>query len=239
MFYNARWYDSSLGRFAQADSIVPGGVQGWDRYAYVNNSPINYTDPSGHMGCKPGGKCPGRYYGGNNHHLNPRDDEDGGCVTVTPTPPPPPGLLSPPILPSPYDLFSYESYPPNGYIEVPTVYFDYRKVDWLHVVSNGASIGGDAATIAAFLTPLPIVDEAYVATAATGVNAIGIAIDAYDILDKNDFSGGTIDTLEFLGSKTKALSRIAPVFGIGAHIIGLANAFKPGFVPMTKLVPLQ
>jgi RHS repeat-associated protein len=27
-FYNARWYDSSLGRFAQADSIVPGGVQG-------------------------------------------------------------------------------------------------------------------------------------------------------------------------------------------------------------------
>ena len=39
-FYNARWYDSSLGRFAQADSIVPGGVQGLDRYAYVNNSPI-------------------------------------------------------------------------------------------------------------------------------------------------------------------------------------------------------
>jgi RHS repeat-associated protein len=25
-FYNARWYDSQLGRFAQADSIVPGGV---------------------------------------------------------------------------------------------------------------------------------------------------------------------------------------------------------------------
>ena len=48
-FYNARWYDSSLGRFAQADSIVPGGVQGLDRYAYVNNSPIQYTDPSGHM----------------------------------------------------------------------------------------------------------------------------------------------------------------------------------------------
>ncbi|MCI0553338.1 MAG: RHS repeat-associated core domain-containing protein, partial [Anaerolineae bacterium] len=48
MFYNARWYDSSLGRFAQADTIVPGGVQGYDRYAYVNNSPLKYTDPSGH-----------------------------------------------------------------------------------------------------------------------------------------------------------------------------------------------
>jgi len=27
---------------------VPGGVQGLDRYAYVNNNPLNYTDPSGH-----------------------------------------------------------------------------------------------------------------------------------------------------------------------------------------------
>jgi hypothetical protein len=48
MFYNARWYDPALGRFTQADSIVPGGVQGYDRYAYVNNSPIVYNDPSGH-----------------------------------------------------------------------------------------------------------------------------------------------------------------------------------------------
>lgn len=47
-FYNARWYDSSLGRFAQADSIVPDGVQGYDRYAYTNNSPLRYTDPTGH-----------------------------------------------------------------------------------------------------------------------------------------------------------------------------------------------
>lgn len=47
-FYNARWYDSALGRFAQADTIVPGGVQGLDRYAYVNNNAVRYTDPSGH-----------------------------------------------------------------------------------------------------------------------------------------------------------------------------------------------
>jgi RHS repeat-associated protein len=48
LFYNARWYDSSLSRFTSADTIVPGGVQGLDRYAYVNNSPIMFTDPSGH-----------------------------------------------------------------------------------------------------------------------------------------------------------------------------------------------
>lgn len=54
MFYNARWYDPSLGRFAQADTIVPTqtqGVQAWDRYAYVNNNPVKYVDPSGHGVC--------------------------------------------------------------------------------------------------------------------------------------------------------------------------------------------
>ena len=58
MFYNARWYDPALGRMAQADTIVPGGVQGLDRYAYVNNSPINYVDPSGHES----GNCYDRGY---------------------------------------------------------------------------------------------------------------------------------------------------------------------------------
>ncbi len=57
MFYNARWYDPALGRFAQADTIVPGGVQGLDRYAYVGNSPVLYVDPSGHEPHEPGTMC--------------------------------------------------------------------------------------------------------------------------------------------------------------------------------------
>jgi RHS repeat-associated protein len=56
LFYNARWSpgktpgtgDPAAGRFVQADSIVLGGVQELDRYAYVGNNPIRYTDPSGH-----------------------------------------------------------------------------------------------------------------------------------------------------------------------------------------------
>ncbi len=35
----------------QADSIIPlasQGSQAWDRFAYVNNSPTNFTDPTGH-----------------------------------------------------------------------------------------------------------------------------------------------------------------------------------------------
>jgi RHS repeat-associated protein len=51
MYYKARWYDVSLGRFIQTDTIIPEstqGVQSWDRYAYVSNSPIIFSDPSGH-----------------------------------------------------------------------------------------------------------------------------------------------------------------------------------------------
>ena len=49
MFYNARWYDPALGRFAQADTVIPGGAQGYHRYAYFNNNPVNGTDPTGHV----------------------------------------------------------------------------------------------------------------------------------------------------------------------------------------------
>jgi RHS repeat-associated protein len=51
MYYNARWYDPALGRFAQADTIIPQatqGVQAWDRYAYANNNPVLYNDNTGH-----------------------------------------------------------------------------------------------------------------------------------------------------------------------------------------------
>jgi RHS repeat-associated protein len=55
MFYNARFYDPQVGRFSQADSVVPGGVQGLDRYAYVGNNPVNAIDPSGHSGINASG----------------------------------------------------------------------------------------------------------------------------------------------------------------------------------------
>ncbi len=48
MYYNARWYDPSLGRFGSADTVIPSGVHGYDRYNYVNNRPTVNTDPTGH-----------------------------------------------------------------------------------------------------------------------------------------------------------------------------------------------
>jgi len=50
-FFVSRWFDPSLGRFTSPDSIVPTSTQGtqaWDRYAFVNNNPVRYTDPTGH-----------------------------------------------------------------------------------------------------------------------------------------------------------------------------------------------
>ena len=51
LFYGARYYDPSMGRFITADTETPGeGIQpqGLNRYAYVFNNPLRYTDPTGH-----------------------------------------------------------------------------------------------------------------------------------------------------------------------------------------------
>jgi len=49
--YNARFYDPLLGRFISADTIVPspGNPQSLNRYSYVNNNPLRYIDPDGHI----------------------------------------------------------------------------------------------------------------------------------------------------------------------------------------------
>ncbi|OUS29383.1 hypothetical protein A9Q99_09800 [Gammaproteobacteria bacterium 45_16_T64] len=46
---NGRVYDPELGRFLSADPIVqaPTNSQSYNRYSYVANNPVSYTDPSG------------------------------------------------------------------------------------------------------------------------------------------------------------------------------------------------
>ncbi len=46
-----RTYNPTLGRFMQADPFIqaPGNLQSYNRYAYVQNNPMSYTDPSGYF----------------------------------------------------------------------------------------------------------------------------------------------------------------------------------------------
>jgi RHS repeat-associated protein len=51
---NGRVYDPALGRFMTADPFVDSAynLQSLNRYSYVNNNPLGYTDPSGHLKLK-------------------------------------------------------------------------------------------------------------------------------------------------------------------------------------------
>ncbi|WP_002165052.1 RHS repeat domain-containing protein, partial [Leptospira interrogans] len=49
-YYKARYYEPTLGRFLQADSVIaPDSVNGMNRYMYVDGNPVSYRDPSGHI----------------------------------------------------------------------------------------------------------------------------------------------------------------------------------------------
>jgi len=57
MFYQARYYDPLTARFISADTMVPdpGNPQDFNRYSYVRNNPLRYTDPTGNDPCENGG----------------------------------------------------------------------------------------------------------------------------------------------------------------------------------------
>lgn len=48
---NGRIYDPALGRFMTSDPFIAGAanLQAYNRYAYVHNNPLMYTDPSGYF----------------------------------------------------------------------------------------------------------------------------------------------------------------------------------------------
>ena len=87
MYYNARYYVPGIGRFASADTIVPdpANPQSYNRYSYVNNRPLNFTDPSGHCAVEGVGL-------------------EGGCTPIptSPTPSQPPEISIQQVFPSPY-----------------------------------------------------------------------------------------------------------------------------------------
>ncbi|MEW5985314.1 MAG: RHS repeat-associated core domain-containing protein, partial [Chloroflexota bacterium] len=56
---NARYYVPGVGRFASADALVPDpqNPQSFNRYGYVLNNPLRFTDPTGHRACEEDDYC--------------------------------------------------------------------------------------------------------------------------------------------------------------------------------------
>ena len=173
LYYGARWYDPALARFAQADSIVPGGVQGYDRYAYANNAPTRYVDPTGHRPCSEQFGCAGGVESGGGWHRREKPAEDDSAdlskvygppapatstPTATPTPMPtstPCPLVYPACLPTatstatPYagpTISSPNPPSPSLHINVD-VYVDWTKVDGIDFAIDIAGLYGDVSTL--------------------------------------------------------------------------------------------
>ena len=56
-YMHARYYDASMGRFLSVDPVLDvkqamTNPQGWNRYAYVFNNPLRFTDPTGKYVCR-------------------------------------------------------------------------------------------------------------------------------------------------------------------------------------------
>ncbi len=58
IYMGARYYDPVLRRFISADTIVPSATDtlAYNRFAYVNQNPVNLVDPMGHCAGDPSGR---------------------------------------------------------------------------------------------------------------------------------------------------------------------------------------
>jgi RHS repeat-associated protein len=78
---NGRVQDPVLGRFASADPNIPGlGTQHFNRYSYVTNNPLSYSDPSGFVPWQNGPE--GSYDYADEEFGAPVGTEDNPIITV-------------------------------------------------------------------------------------------------------------------------------------------------------------
>jgi len=168
----------------QADTIVPPGAQGLDRYAYVNNNSLKYNDPSGHDA-------------GFTQYLSPAEclDKSGYTDqakneianalrpqysvvenTKTPTQNPtysafgtevanyyrnasnptwtPMAIYKPGPISTPNPFDNSTSTSQTSQIPLPYIYIDWNQVDYLNLVADGSGIVADGLTIAVFKFPV-------------------------------------------------------------------------------------
>jgi hypothetical protein len=72
------WSSPYINHFLQPDTIIPHPTnpQAWNRYSYVGNRPVNFSDPSGHKW-----QCTGP---NSDHCFDDGQDQISGMVTLSP-----------------------------------------------------------------------------------------------------------------------------------------------------------
>ena len=110
IYMNARYYLPEIGRFISADTIVPeaSNPQSYNRYAYVRNNPVNFTDPTGN-----------REIGADENDLRPYEP-----------PPPPTPIWTGAILDDGPDWVQPPGETTHGVIKYPNNFGIHTGADW-------------------------------------------------------------------------------------------------------------
>jgi len=251
------WCKSSpyINHFLQPDTLIPdpANPQAWNRYSYVNNSPINYNDPTGHMCSDPEkyelgkGSCDsGNNGGGVKKQTKPATGTSGGqactgenqsvlCLPVIPALPPlcvfdclpPSQLYQGPFYQNadPVDPEQSELFDPAPPQPPISISVDWSNVDKVDMaIDIGGLVGDGAKTLG-----IPGAVAYGISEVAEGAGA-GKAI--WDIAVNQDPSNFSLYTfqkqLEAAGPHLfPDVARTHPTFGFFFNVFSLAQNILP------------
>jgi len=248
-FYNARWYDPILGRFAQADTIIPepGNPLSWDRYAYAQNNPIKYTDQTGHRvsqcgqgGSECGGSSKPRYSKSTNN-----DESKPPVIAIIPTPSPtiktsiPQRTFTPnptsSNTPTPTTIARTTEKPwrtptPPPHV-TPTIEAQYPSRDWIMNLDREDLVWDAAGIVIDVFSEgiggrvanvLQVVGKGVSVTSAMNIGGTG---NSYNTNDGTDWYERVSTTLSVVGIGVPIIPDAANIVFNIAHAIQLANQY--------------
>ena len=210
-YYGARYYDAEIGRFISPDTDVPDftNPQALNRYSYVLNNPLRYTDPTGNT-----------WY----------DDGSGDMVWIDDNTPPPYGFVNPYEPPSGQGQGSEDNSGDGG---------DSGDggEGGSGTSGSGSGSGSSSATTQVTLPAsgstssktgssgptIPTIPKA----ALPSVPGTAGATDGSKAPPREDIAGLAFETLEMFGHQALAFAMSGVVFGVGLAIAGIGIGTSP------------